>query len=59
MQNLWEFTFFSFVLKKSVAPVDEELPPPPPELRNDTHTKAHIISADDDVDTLPPPVSLR
>nr|XP_034328877.1 disks large homolog 1 isoform X6 [Crassostrea gigas] len=42
-------------IEKSVAPVDEELPPPPPELRNDTHTKAHIISADDDVDTLPPP----
>lgn len=46
-------------LQKSVAPMDEELPPPPPELRNEINTKAHILGADDDTDNLPPPVSLN
>jgi hypothetical protein len=37
--------------------MDEELPPPPPELRNEINTKSHILGADDDPDSLPPPVS--
>ncbi|XP_061194420.1 disks large 1 tumor suppressor protein-like isoform X1 [Saccostrea echinata] len=40
-------------IEKSVAPVDEELPPPPPELRNDTNNKPHVIGPYED--NLPPP----